>query len=31
MGGVIYENNILKCKTGLFVNNSTFKGKNGLY
>lgn len=31
MGGVIYENTSLKCKTGLFVNNSTLEGKNGLY
>lgn len=31
MGEGIYENNSLKCKTGLFVDNSTLEGKNRLY
>lgn len=31
MGAGIYENNSLKCKSGLFVVNSTLEGKNGLH
>lgn len=31
MCGVTYENDSLKCKIGLYVNNNMFGGKNGLH